>query len=76
MRPFMAATRYVNYLNDDEGDDPAAAAYGPNYPRLRAIKTKSDPMNVFHNEPEHSAGVNDSASRVQVRGPESRVCSP
>ena len=48
MRPFRATTRYVNYLNDDEGDDPAAAAYGPNYPRLRAIKTKYDPMNVFH----------------------------
>ena len=48
MQPFMAATRYVNYLNDDEGDDPAASAYGPNYQRLRAIKTKYDPMNVFH----------------------------
>jgi len=48
MRPFMAETRYVNYLSDDEGDDPAAAAYGPNYPRLRAIKTTYDPMNVFH----------------------------
>lgn len=48
MQPFMAGTRYVNYLNDDEGDDPAAAAYGPNYPRLRAIKSKYDPMNVFH----------------------------
>jgi len=48
MRPFMAATRYVNYLNDDEDDNPAVAAYGPNYQRLRAIKTKYDPMNVFH----------------------------
>ena len=48
MPPFMAASRYVNYLNDDEGDDPAASAYGPNYERLRAIKTKYDPMNVFH----------------------------
>ena len=48
MQPFTASTRYVNYLNDDEGDDPAAAAYGANYPRLRAIKAKYDPMNVFH----------------------------
>jgi FAD/FMN-containing dehydrogenase len=48
MRPFMAATRYVNYLNDDEDGDPAVAAYGPNYQRLRAIKTRYDPMNVFH----------------------------
>lgn len=48
MRPFMAALRYVNYLDQDEGDDPGAAAYGPNYPRLRAVKTRYDPMNVFH----------------------------
>ena len=27
--------RYVNYLGDDEGNDAVAAAYGPNYQRLR-----------------------------------------
>jgi len=48
MRPFMSATHYVNYLDDDEGQDAASAAYGPNYQRLQAIKTKYDPMNVFH----------------------------
>jgi FAD/FMN-containing dehydrogenase len=46
--PFVGHGRYVNYLDDDESGDPAAAAYGVNYPRLRAIKSKYDPDNVFH----------------------------
>jgi FAD/FMN-containing dehydrogenase len=47
MRPFFAAGRYVNYLDDDETGDPVAAAYGPNYRRLQQIKAKYDPANVF-----------------------------
>ena len=48
MRPHMAPGRYVNYLGEDEGDDPAAEAYGENYERLRQIKRQYDPENVFH----------------------------
>ena len=48
MKPFMAPGRYVNYLADDEADDPTAAAYGPNYRRLQDIKKKYDPTNFFH----------------------------
>jgi FAD/FMN-containing dehydrogenase len=48
MQPFMGSGRYVNYLDDDEIGDPVAAAYGPNYRRLREIKTKYDPDNFFH----------------------------
>ncbi len=48
MELFMAAGRYVNYLGDDEPGDPIAAAYGPNYRRLREIKAKYDPSNFFH----------------------------
>jgi FAD/FMN-containing dehydrogenase len=49
MEPFFAPWRYVNYLGDDEGgDQPVAAAYGPNYRRLQEIKTKYDPQNLFH----------------------------
>ena len=47
MRPFCASGRYVNYLDDDEVDDPVAAAYGPNYRRLQRIKAKYDPKNFF-----------------------------
>jgi FAD/FMN-containing dehydrogenase len=48
LAPYLAPTRYVNYLEDD-APDPAAVAYGPNLPRLRAIKTKYDPENFFRN---------------------------
>ena len=48
MQPFIASGRYVNYLDDDEAGDPAAEAYGPNYARLRQLKSKFDPMNLFH----------------------------
>jgi FAD/FMN-containing dehydrogenase len=46
LTPYLAPTRYLNYL---EGDavDPAAVAYGPNLHRLREIKTQWDPDNVF-----------------------------
>lgn len=49
MSPFMASGRYVNYLDaSDEAGDAVAAAYGPNYKRLRELKTKYDPHNFFH----------------------------
>jgi FAD/FMN-containing dehydrogenase len=48
MQPFMASARYVNYLDHDEPGDPIAAAYGPNYRRLRELKNKYDPTNFFH----------------------------
>lgn len=47
MQPFLAAGRYVNYLDDDETGDPVAAAYGPNYRRLQQIKARYDPKNFF-----------------------------
>jgi FAD/FMN-containing dehydrogenase len=49
LKPYLAPTRYVNYLEED-APDAAAVAYGSNLPRLRAIKTKYDPRNFFrHN---------------------------
>jgi FAD/FMN-containing dehydrogenase len=47
MNPFVSASRYVNYLGDDDGGDAVAAAYGPNYQRLLALKGKYDPENFF-----------------------------
>ena len=46
LTPYLATTRYVNYLEDD-ATDPAAVAYGPNLPRLREIKAKYDAGNFF-----------------------------
>ena len=47
MEPFAASGRYVNNLDDDEPGDAVSAAYGPNYQRLRQLKTKYDPKNFF-----------------------------
>jgi len=46
MRPFMRDAVYSNYLQE-EGDERARAAYGANYPRLVALKSKYDPSNFF-----------------------------
>lgn len=48
LKPYFAETRYVNYLDHDEAADPAAAAYGANYSRLRELKAKYDSENIFH----------------------------
>ena len=48
LAPYLGSMRYVNYLDADEGDDPAAVAYGSNYARLRELKRKYDPDNFFH----------------------------
>ncbi len=48
LKAFHAPMRYVNYLEEDIAGDPAADVYGPNYARLREVKKKYDPENVFH----------------------------
>jgi FAD/FMN-containing dehydrogenase len=46
MRPFSTGGVYANNLGD-EGTDRIQAAYGENYPRLVALKSKYDPTNFF-----------------------------
>jgi FAD/FMN-containing dehydrogenase len=48
LSPHLAARRWLNYLGDDQANDAVQAAYGPNYDRLREIKHRYDPANVFH----------------------------
>lgn len=48
IQPFTGVGRYVNYLDQDESADAVAAAYGPNYRRLREVKARYDPENFFH----------------------------
>jgi FAD/FMN-containing dehydrogenase len=48
VRGHFAPRRWLNYLGDDQGEDAIRAAYGPNYERLREIKRRYDPANVFH----------------------------
>jgi FAD/FMN-containing dehydrogenase len=46
--PFASTGAYVNFMSGDE-DGRVAAAYGANYDRLKQIKQKYDPENIFHN---------------------------
>jgi FAD/FMN-containing dehydrogenase len=48
MEPQLAKTSYVNYLGEDDGEDRVAASFGPNFERLRTVKRRYDPENVFH----------------------------
>lgn len=46
-QPFASAGAYVNFMTEEEGGR-VEAAYGKNFARLREIKRKYDPKNVFH----------------------------
>jgi FAD/FMN-containing dehydrogenase len=50
MSRHFGSGRYVNYLNaDDLGEvDSVMAAFGPNLARLRELKQRYDPENIFH----------------------------
>jgi FAD/FMN-containing dehydrogenase len=50
MASHFTTGRYGNYLNGDEvvDDTAVSAAFGPNAKRLREVKRKHDPDNVFH----------------------------
>jgi FAD/FMN-containing dehydrogenase len=45
-RPYASSTAYVNFLPDEDGER-LSTTYGGNYAKLREIKAKYDPENVF-----------------------------
>lgn len=45
LQPYMHGA-YINFLGD-EGQERVRSAYGPNYDRLVALKSKYDPTNLF-----------------------------
>jgi hypothetical protein len=47
LAPYTAPRTYMNYAADDEADR-VDAAYGPNIDRLRDVKRRYDPDNLFH----------------------------
>ena len=47
MRGFSTGGTYVNFLTEEESDDRIRAAYGTNFDRLAAVKSRWDPDNVF-----------------------------
>jgi FAD/FMN-containing dehydrogenase len=47
--PYSNGSAYINFMTEDEGDGRVRAAYGDAlYARLREIKAKFDPGNLFH----------------------------
>ncbi|CAH0327278.1 putative FAD-linked oxidoreductase YvdP [Microbacterium sp. Bi128] len=47
LRPYSAPGGYINFMDGD--DLPRVAEnYGENYKRLREVKAKYDPRNLFH----------------------------
>lgn len=46
MEPYSTGGAYVNYMQDDAGDQ-MEKAYGANYDRLRRVKSKYDPDGLF-----------------------------
>jgi len=49
LTPFMGPRRYINYMSEDDLNQSASltAVYGPNLPKLRDLKKRYDPENVF-----------------------------
>jgi FAD/FMN-containing dehydrogenase len=47
MRQFSTGGTYINFLNEEEGDERTRAAYRTNYARLVEVKAKWDPANFF-----------------------------
>lgn len=45
--PYASAGAYVNFMTPDETDR-VASAYGTNYKRVKELKRRYDPDNVFH----------------------------
>jgi len=51
MRQFSTGSAYVNFMTEDEGADRLQQGYGANHDRLRELKAKWDPENLFrHNK--------------------------
>jgi FAD/FMN-containing dehydrogenase len=47
MKRFSTGGTYVNFLNEDDAGERVAAAYGANLDRLREVKARWDPANLF-----------------------------
>lgn len=51
MRRYSTGSAYVNFMTEDEGTDRLQQAFGKNHDRLREVKAKWDPDNLFrHNK--------------------------
>jgi Berberine and berberine like len=47
VRPFSTGGNYINFQTQDEPEDRTLEAFGANYARLKAVKARYDPTNLF-----------------------------
>jgi FAD/FMN-containing dehydrogenase len=64
--PYATGGVYVNFIPQDETDR-VRAAYGPNYDRLAALKSRYDPANLFRMNQNIPPGVVASAGQAAAR---------
>ncbi len=51
MEPLMEDRGYINHIAEDDGVEKVRASYGSNFDRLRQLKAKYDPNNLFRLNP-------------------------
>jgi FAD/FMN-containing dehydrogenase len=51
LEPLLGGAAYMNHLAADDGFERVRASFGANFERLVAIKTRYDPDNLFHLNP-------------------------
>jgi FAD/FMN-containing dehydrogenase len=51
LEPLLSGAAYMNHLAADDGLERVRASFGANFERLTAIKTRYDPDNLFHLNP-------------------------
>jgi FAD/FMN-containing dehydrogenase len=51
MEPLLANRGYVNHIAEDDPREKVRASYGSNHQRLRELKAKYDPANLFRLNP-------------------------
>jgi FAD/FMN-containing dehydrogenase len=47
LEPHLQGAAYVNHLAADDRPEKVRASFGENYTRLRSLKAKYDPQNLF-----------------------------
>ena len=54
--PHLDGSGYINHISDDDKPEKVRASYGSNLDRLRALKLRHDPANVFRMNPNITPG--------------------
>jgi hypothetical protein len=56
MDPLVEHLSYINHIADDDRAEKVRASYGTNFDRLRQVRAKYDPGNLFRMNPNIAPG--------------------